>query len=255
MRIRQEQQKKDGDGYMAGHSKWANIRHRKERSDAKRGKIFTKIGREIHVAVRSGGPDPETNSRLGDAVAKAKAANMPGDSIIRSIRRASGEGLSEQYENIVYEGFGPGGVAMILDVMTDNRNRTAADIRHLLDKFGGNLGTTGCVQYLFDRKGVLILEKTDSIVEEALIAAAIEEGADDVTSEEEYYEILSDPAVFPSLRNVLEAGGYTFLEAGVEMVPRVKLSLGEKETASMKKLCDLLEDLDDVQSIYHNWDD
>ncbi|MFO7636889.1 MAG: YebC/PmpR family DNA-binding transcriptional regulator [Clostridia bacterium] len=239
---------------MSGHSKWANIKHRKERSDAKRGKIFTKIGRELYVAVKSGGPDPDTNSRLKDVIAKAKAANMPNDSITRSIKKASGEGSSEQYENIVYEGYGPGGVAVIVEAMTDNRNRTAADVRHLFDKHGGNLGTTGCVSYLFDRKGVLIIEKQEDIDEEALMLASIEAGADDFSAEQEYYEILCEPGIFSQLRETLENKGYALLEAELQMVPRTMTLLTEKEASSMEKLSDLLEDLDDVQSIYHNWE-
>lgn len=239
---------------MAGHSKWANIKHKKERSDAKRGKIFTKIGREIYVAVKQGGPDPEANSKLRDVIAKAKAANMPNDNIARSIKKASGAAAGENYEEMIYEGYGPSGVAVIVESMTDNKNRTAADVRHIFDKFGGNLGTSGCVSYMFDRKGVIIIEKKDSVDEDTVMMAALEAGADDVVTEEEYFEILTAVSDFSTVREELEKAGFEFVEAQLKMVPQTMTTLGEKPAASMEKLIDMLEDHDDVQNIYHNWE-
>jgi len=239
---------------MAGHSKWANIKHKKERSDAKRGKIFTKIGRELYVAVRQGGPDPEGNSKLKDVIAKAKAANMPNDNITRSIKKASGAASGENYDEMVYEGYGPSGVAVIVESMTDNKNRTAADIRHIFDKFGGNLGTSGCVSYMFDRKGVIIIEKKDRLDEDTVMMDALEAGADDVVTEEEYFEILTAVSDFSHVREELEKVGYEFLEAQLQMVPQTMVKLDEKHSSTMEKLIDLLEDDDDVQNIYHNWE-
>ncbi len=239
---------------MAGHSKWANIKHKKEKSDAARGKIFTKIGREIMVAVKAGGPDPASNSRLRDVIAKAKANNVPNDTINKSIKKAAGEGDSENYEQITYEGYGPNGVAVIVEAMTDNRNRTASDVRHYFDKFGGNLGTTGCVSYLFDRKGVLIIEEKESIDTEQLMTDALEGGAEDFEHEDEMYEIICDPAEFSSLREALEQKGYEFLEAEVQMLPQTYVTVEDDKIESMQKLIDNLEDLDDVQNIYHNWE-
>ena len=239
---------------MAGHSKWANIKHKKERSDAKRGKIFTKIGRELYVAVRQGGPDPEGNSKLKDVIAKAKAANMPNDTIARSIKKASGAASGENYDEMIYEGYGPSGVAVIVESMTDNKNRTAADIRHIFDKFGGNLGTSGCVSYMFDRKGIIIIEKKDGLDEDTVMMAALEAGADDVVTEEEYFEILTTVSDFSHVREELENTGYEFLEAQLQMVPQTMVKLDEKHSSTMEKLIDSLEDNDDVQNIYHNWE-
>ncbi|MGI6776603.1 MAG: YebC/PmpR family DNA-binding transcriptional regulator [Acetivibrionales bacterium] len=240
---------------MAGHSKWANIKHKKERSDAKKGKLFTKIGREIAVIVKQGGPDPEANSKLKDVIAKAKAANMPNDSITRSIKKAAGDIDSENYEEIVYEGYGPGGVAVIVEAMTDNRNRTAGDLRHYFDKFGGNLGQTGCVSFMFDRKGVIVIEKSDKISEDELMLDVLEAGAEDISVEEEYYEVLTDPADFSNVREALEAKGYKFESAEIEMVPQTMTKLtDEEQIKQMEKLIDNVEDLDDVQNIFHNWE-
>ncbi|MBN2558219.1 MAG: YebC/PmpR family DNA-binding transcriptional regulator [Clostridia bacterium] len=239
---------------MSGHSKWANIKHRKEQSDAKRGKIFTKIGREIYVAVRSGGPDPEANSKLKDVIAKAKASNMPNDNIARSIKKASGAAAGENYDEIVYEGYGPAGAAVIVETMTDNKNRTAADVRHIFDKYGGNMGTTGCVSYMFDRKGIIIIEKSKEIDEDGLMLKALEAGADDVAVEEEYFEVSTSVGDFSKVREELEKEGYVFVEAQLRMVPQTMIELDEKQKASMEKLIDMLEDNDDVQNIYHNWD-
>lgn len=239
---------------MAGHSKWANIKHKKERSDAKRGKIFTKIGRELYVAVRQGGADPEGNAKLRDVIAKAKAANMPNDNIARSIKKASGAASGENYDEMVYEGYGPSGVAVIVESMTDNKNRTAADIRHIFDKFGGNLGTSGCVSYMFDRKGIIIIEKKEGIDEDTVMMAALEAGADDVVTEDEFYEVVTDVSDFSQVREELENAGYEFLEAQLQMVPQTMVKLDEKHSSTMEKLIDMLEDNDDVQNIYHNWE-
>lgn len=239
---------------MSGHSKWANIKHRKERSDAKKGKMFSKIGRLIAVAVKEGGSDPESNTKLADAVAKAKAANMPNDTIARSIKKASGDLGSANYEEISYEGYGPGGVALIVEIMTDNRNRTAGDIRHLFDKFGGNLGTTGCVSFMFKKKGVIIVDKSDNVDEEELMMQAIESGAEDINTEQEYYEIFTEPGSFSEIRKGLEDKGYNFDSAEIEMVPDTTTKLNEKQAQTMEKLIDALEDHDDVQNIYHNWE-
>jgi len=240
---------------MAGHSKWANIRIKKGKSDAQRGKLFTKLGREIAIAVKQGGANPEANSRLRDAIAKAKASNMPNDTIMRSIKKAAGEGEGENYEEITYEGYGPGGVAVIVEAATDNRNRTAGDIRHYFDKFGGNLGQTGSVSFMFNKKGVILIEKTDKIVEDDLLMEALEAGAQDVTTEEEYYEILTEPGDFSKVREALEAKGYEFAEAEVSMVPTTMTKLTDpKQIEMMQKLIDNLEDMDDVQNVYHNWE-
>lgn len=239
---------------MSGHSKWANIKHKKERSDSSRGKLFTKIGREIMVAVKSGGPDPNTNSRLRDVIAKAKANNVPNDTIAKSIKKASGEGNAENYDQITYEGYGPNGVAVIVETMTDNRNRTASDVRHYFDKFGGNLGTNGCVSYLFDKKGVIVIEDDGTIDADQLMMEALEAGAEDFENEDEMFEITCDPAEFSALREALETKGYNFLQADLQMIPQTYVKIDEDKVASMEKLIDNLDDLDDVQNIYHNWE-
>ncbi|MDQ2086422.1 YebC/PmpR family DNA-binding transcriptional regulator [Herbivorax sp. ANBcel31] len=240
---------------MAGHSKWSNIKHRKEKSDAKKGKEFTKLGREIAIVVRDGGPDPEVNSKLKDVIAKAKSANMPNDTITRSIKKASGDMDGQSYEEIVYEGYGPGGVAVIVETATDNRNRTAADLRHYFDKFGGNLGTNGCVSFMFDKKGLIFIDKSIDKSEDDLMMEVLEAGAEDFISEEDCYEIITDPNDFSSVREVLEKGQYKFLSADVEMLPQNTTKLSdENHIKLMNKLIDNLEDLDDVQKVYHNWE-
>lgn len=240
---------------MSGHSKWNNIRHKKEKTDAQKGKIFTKLGKEIAMAVKAGGPDPNSNSRLKDAIAKAKANNMPNDNIMRSIKKASGDQIDDNYEKIVYEGYGPGGVAVIVETLTDNRNRTAGDIRHLFDKFGGNLGTAGCVSFMFDKRGQIIIEKTENINEDNLMMTALEAGALDVVVEDEYYEIITDPLDFSVVAETLEKEGYKFENAEVAMIPKTTTTLtNEDMIANMEKLIDRLEDHDDVQNIYHNWE-
>ncbi|NLK69276.1 MAG: YebC/PmpR family DNA-binding transcriptional regulator [Clostridiaceae bacterium] len=240
---------------MAGHSKWANIKHKKQRTDAQRGKIFTKIGKEIAVAVRHGGPDPDSNARLKDLIAKAKANNVPNDNIERSIKRASGDIDADNYEEIVYEGYGPGGVAFIVQALTDNRNRTAGDVRHLFDKYGGNLGTSGCVTFMFDQRGQFIIEKTEGFDEDKLMLTALEAGALDVVGEDEYYEVITEPGDFSSVLDALEKEGYKFETAEVAMIPQTTTALKDEEMIeNMEKLIERLEDHDDVQNIYHNWE-
>lgn len=240
---------------MAGHSKWSNIKRRKEKTDAKRGKEFTKLGREIAIAVRSGGPDPEVNSKLRDVIAKAKSANMPNDTIARSIKKASGDMGGESYEEVVYEGYGPGGVAVIVEAATDNRNRTAADVRHYFDKFGGNLGTTGCVSFMFDKKGLILIDKSVGKSEDELMMEALEAGAEDFNVDEEYYEIITDPGDFSNVREALEKSQVEFESADLEMIPQTTTKLtDDKQIELMEKLIDHLEDLDDVQKVYHNWE-
>ncbi|HHV60987.1 MAG TPA: YebC/PmpR family DNA-binding transcriptional regulator [Clostridiaceae bacterium] len=238
---------------MSGHSKWANIKHRKEKSDARKGSVFTKLGRLIAVAVKEGGPDPVSNTKLADAIAKAKSENMPNDTIARSIKKAAGDLDGAVYEEILYEGYGPGGVAIIVEAMTDNRNRTAGDIRHYFDKFGGNLGTSGCVSFMFNKKGVIIIEKTNKVDEDELMMEALELGAEDFNTEDEYFEITTDPADFSKVRQGLENKGYILEQAEISMVPTTYTSLNEEQAQLMEKLIDNLEDHDDVQNVYHNW--
>jgi len=241
---------------MSGHSKWNNIKNKKEKSDAQRGKIFTKLGREILVAVKEGGPDPSANSKLKDVIAKCKANNMPNDNIERSIKKAAGDGNLANYEDVVYEGYGPNGVAIIIEAMTDNRNRTASDVRHILDKFGGNLGATGCVGWMFDKKGVLIIERaTCKMDEEELMMEALEGGADNFESDDEFYEITSTPEDFSNVREFLEGKGIEFVEAEVKMIPQNYMALADEAARKMGLIIEKLEELDDVQEIYHNWDE
>ena len=241
---------------MSGHSKWHNIAAKKGKADAARGKIFTKLGRELLVAVKQGGPDPDGNSSLKAVIAKCKAANMPNDTINNAIKKASGEGSSANYEEIVYEGYGPNGVALIVEASTDNKNRTAADVRHAFDKSGGNLGTTGCVSYMFNKKGVMVIEKENCpIDEEELMMLAIESGAEDFETQEEVYEITTAPNDFTEVSEKLQEAGITFLEASVQMVPSTTVSLDEHGAEKMEKMIERLEDLDDVMNVYHNWEE
>lgn len=240
---------------MSGHSKWANIKRQKGAADAVRAKIFTKLGREIQIAVRIGGADPNANSKLKDIIAKCKANNMPNDNIQRSIKKASGEADGSNYEEITYEGYGPGGVAVICECTTDNRNRTAGDLRHYFDKFGGNLGQSGCVSFMFNKKGVIVIEKDDKVNEEALMMEALDAGAEDFDSDDNCYEIVTDPADFSAVREALEVKGYEFIEAEVSMIPTTTTKLTEPEQIKfMDKLIDALEDLDDVSNVYHSWE-
>ena len=239
---------------MSGHSKWHNIQAKKGKADAARGKIFTKLGRELLIAVKEGGPDPAGNSKLKSVIAKCKAANMPNDTINNAIKKASSS--NENYEEITYEGYGPNGVAVIVEASTDNKNRTAADVRHVFDKAGGNLGTTGCVSYMFNKKGVIVIEKeTANMDEEELMMLALESGAEDFESSEEVYEITTDPADFSTVSEKLEEAGLNFLEAEVQMVPTTTVKLDEKGVERMERLIERLEDLDDVANIYHNWEE
>ena len=241
---------------MSGHSKWHNIQAKKGKADAARGKIFTKLGRELLIAVKQGGADSAGNSKLKDVIAKCKAANMPNDTINNAIKRAAGAGNNENYEEIVYEGYGPNGVAIIVEASTDNKNRTAADVRHAFDKSGGNLGTTGCVSYMFNKKGVIVVEKENcKMDEDELMMLALEAGAEDFQSLDEVYEITTEPADFSGVREKLEEAGLEFLEASVQMVPTTTVSLDEKGVEKMQRLLDRLDDLDDVSNVYHNWEE
>ncbi len=240
---------------MSGHSKWNNIKRKKEKADGAKAKIFTKIGRELTVAVKEGGSaDPNANSRLKDCIAKAKAANVPNDNIERIIKRAAGDGAADNYEDIRYEGYGPCGVAVIVETLTDNRNRTAADVRHAFDKYGGNLGTTGCVSFMFKQKGVIVVER-EELEEEDVMFAALEAGASDFSADEDVFEIVTEPADFSAVREELEKQGYTFVSAELEMVPDTTVSIDDPEVVvKMQKMLELLEDNDDVQNVWHNWD-
>lgn len=241
---------------MSGHSKWHNIQAKKGKADAARGKVFTKLGRELLIAVKQGGPDPAGNSKLKDVIAKCKAANMPNDTINSAIKRASGAGNNESYEEIVYEGYGPNGVAVIVNATTDNRNRTAADVRHVFDKAGGSLGTSGCVSYMFNRKGVIVIEKESTDMgEDDLMMLALDAGAEDFASEEEYFEITTEPETFSEVRENLEKEGLEFVEAEIRMVPTTYVALDEKGAEKMERLIDRLEELDDVSEVFHNWEE
>ena len=240
---------------MSGHSKWHNIQKTKGAADAKRSAAFTKIAKEIIVAVKTGGSgDPNNNSRLATVIAKAKAANMPNDNIKRTIEKALGAGNTDNYESVVYEGYGPAGVAVIVEALTDNRNRTAPEVRHLLDKYGKGLGATGCVSWSFDNKGVIVIEAED-LDEDTVMMDALDAGADDMQADDEVFEVYTDPDAFNDVVTALEGKGYTFLEAGVQMVPQNYIKLtDEEDIKNMTKLIDLLEDNDDVQNVYHNWE-
>ncbi len=239
---------------MSGHSKWANIKRRKEAVDGKKGKIFSRLGKEITVAVKNGGPDLNVNSKLRDILVKAKAVNMPNDNIQRCIQKAAGSADSANYEEITYEGYGTNGVAVIVEVMTDNKNRAAADIRCIFDRSGGKMGNSGCVGYLFSKKGVLVIENTESVNEESLMNDALEAGADDFIAEEEYFEVTTDPADFSVVLEGLEAKGYKFMEAEIKMVPSTTTELSEEQEARFQNMLDKFDDNDDVQAVWHNAD-
>lgn len=241
---------------MSGHSKFSNIKHRKERQDAKKGKVFTKIGREIAVAVKEGGSDPSLNSKLRDIVAKAKASNMPNDTITRSIKKAAGELGDINYEHITYEGYGPSGIAVIVECLTENKNRTAANVRHAFSKNGGNLGTTGCVSFMFDKKGQIIIERTEDIDEDELMMVAIDAGAEDFVTGIDYYEIITTPEEFGAVNKVVEDSGYKSLSAEITMIPQTTSNLtDEADVSKMENLIDTLEEDDDVQNVWHNFDE
>ena len=239
---------------MSGHSKWSTIKHKKEKADIKRGKIFTKIGRELAVAVKLGGPDPNNNSKLKDVIDKAKANNMPNDNIMRSIKKASGDLGSVNYEDLTYEGYGSNGVAIIIEALTDNKNRTAGEVRHILDKNGGSLGTTGCVNWMFEKKGQIIIEKAAvTLDEDTIIMEALEAGALDIlTDDEEVYEILTDPAELNSVKEYLTDKGIKIEQAEVQLIPNNTIEVDEETEDKIVKLLDMLEDNDDVQDVYHN---
>lgn len=239
---------------MSGHSKWNNIKNKKEKTDAQRAKVFTKVGKEISIAVREGGPDPASNSKLRDLIQRAKTLNVPNDNIERIIKKASGaDGVV--YEEIVYEGYGPSGVAVIVEAATDNRNRTGGDIRHFFDKYGGNLGQTGCVSYMFEDKGVIIVLRDDKIDEDALMEAALEAGAGDFSADEDAFEISCECDDLNTVREALEAAGYNVESAEEDRIPTSYITLeSEDDIKNMNLLLEHLEDSDDVQEVYHNWE-
>lgn len=242
---------------MSGHSKFANIKHKKEKNDAAKGKIFTKLGREIAVAVKEGGPDPNVNSRLKDVIAKAKANNMPNDTIERSIKKAAGDMNAVNYESVTYEGYGPNGTAIIVEALTDNKNRTAANIRSAFSKGNGNVGTPGCVSFMFERKGQIIIDKEEcDMKSDDLMMLALDAGAEDFKEEEDSYEIITDPDSFSAVREKLENEGVPMVEAEVTMIPLTWVELtDEQDIRNMRRILELLEDDDDVQEVYHNWDE
>jgi len=242
---------------MSGHSKFANIKHKKEKNDAKKGKIFTVIGREIVMAVKAGGPDPANNSKLRDVIAKAKANNMPNDTIDRGIKKAAGADSADSYEKAVYEGYGPNGVAIIVETLTDNKNRTAGNVRNAFTKGNGSIGTQGCVSFMFDKKGQIIVDKEECDMEaDDLMMTALDAGAEDFSEEEDSFEILTDPDNFEEVRKALEDAGIPMISAEVTMIPQNYVTLTD-ETAvkNLQRTLDLLEDDDDVQAVYHNWDE
>ncbi len=236
---------------MSGHSKWANIKNRKAKGDAQRANAFTKIGREIAIAVKQGGPNPDSNSRLRDAIANAKASNMPNDNIKRSIDKASGALSSVNYEEITYEGYGAGGVAMIVETLTDNKTRTVGDLRHYFDKHGGALGTSGCVSFMFNKKGVIIIDG-DKLDEDDFMMMAIDAGADDVVSGDGVFEVYTLPNDFSAVREALEKKGLTILSSGIEMLPVNTVTPDADTAAKIIKLINIIEDNDDVQKVFHN---
>ena len=242
---------------MSGHSKFANIKHKKERNDAAKGKIFTVIGRELAVAVKEGGPDPANNSKLRDVIAKAKANNMPNDTIDRGIKKAAGDAASVNYETLTYEGYGPSGVAIIVDTLTDNKNRTAANVRSAFTKGGGNVGTPGSVSYMFDKKGQIIIDKEECEMDaDELMMAALDAGAEDFSEEEDSFEIITDPDSFSEVRQALEDAGIEMASAEVTMIPQTYVELtDEQDLYCINKILDLLDADDDVQQVYHNWEE
>ena len=242
---------------MSGHSKFVNIKHKKEKNDAAKGKIFTIIGREIAVAVKEGGPDPANNSRLRDVIAKAKSNNMPNDTIERGIKKAAGDANSVNYEVVTYEGYGPNGVAIIVDALTDNKNRTASNVRNAFTKGNGSVGTQGCVSYMFDKKGQIIIDKEEYETDaDELMMTALDAGAEDFSEEEDSYEILTAPEDFSAVRLALEEAGIPMASAEVTMIPQTWVELtDETDIKNIQKTLDLLDEDDDVQEVYHNWDE
>ena len=242
---------------MSGHSKFANIKHKKERNDAAKGKVFTVIGRELAVAVKEGGPDPANNSRLRDVIAKAKANNMPNDTIDRGIKKAAGDAASVNYETITYEGYGPNGVAIIVDTLTDNKNRTAANVKNAFTKGGGNVGTPGCVSFMFDKKGQIIIDKEDCEMDaDELMMIVLDAGAEDFSEEEDSFEVLTGTEEFSGVREALEAAKVPMIQADITMIPQTWVELTDEESLKkMNRILDLLDAEDDVQATYHNWDE
>ncbi len=242
---------------MSGHSKFANIKHKKERNDSVKGKIFTKLGRELAVAVKEGGPDPNSNSRLKDVVAKAKSNNMPNDTIDRSIKKAAGDANAVNYEFVTYEGYGPNGTAIIVEALTDNKNRTASNVRNAFTKGNGNIGTPGCVSFMFDKKGQIIIDKEECDREaDELMMIALDAGAEDFAEEDDSFEILTDPDSFSAVRESLENEGIPMAQADVTMLPQTWVELtGEQDIKMMNRILDLLDEDDDVQEVYHNWEE
>ena len=242
---------------MSGHSKFANIKHKKEKNDAAKGKIFTRIGREIAVAVKEGGADVNNNSKLKDIVAKAKANNMPNDTIERSIKKAAGDAGSVNYEEVTYEGYGPSGTAIIVEALTDNRNRTAANVRAAFSKGQGNVGTTGCVSFMFTTRGQIIVDREECEMDaDELMMAALDAGAEDFNEEEDSFEILTDPDDFSAVREALEEQGVPMLSAEVTRLPETYVTLtSEQDIKNMNRILDFLDEDDDVQEVYHNWDE
>ena len=236
---------------MSGHSKWHNIQAKKGKADAKRGKIFTKIGKELVLAIKNGGPNPDNNAKLRDVIAKAKAANMPNDNINRAIKKAEGDMNSVNYESIVYEGYGPSGVAVIVETLTDNKNRSAGNVRSAFTKGGGNMGNTGCVGFMFQEKGEIVIEKEDRD-EDEMMMLALDAGAEDFASEEEVFVVTTTPEDFGTVREALEAEGIEFLEAAVKMIPDTYTEINEDDAKKFQKMLDLLEEDDDVTDVYHN---
>ncbi len=240
---------------MSGHSKWNNIKRTKEKTDAQRGKIFTKIGRELAVIVKQGGSDPNTNSKLKDAIAKARSNNMPNDSIERAIKKAAGELGGVNYESITYEGYGVGGSAVIVECLTDNKNRTAGDVRHAFDKHGGSLGSTGCVSYLFNQKGQLVIEKDAKCDVDMVMLDGIDCGADDVVECDDVIEVYTKPSDYGMVKDLMEQKGYKFLSSEVALLPDMYIDLDDAKREQFQKMLDALNDLDDVQEVYHNVND
>ena len=245
---------------MSGHSKWSTIKRKKEKTDNARAKVFTKIGRELAVAIREGGPDPDNNSKLKDVIAKAKAANIPNDNIERAIKKAAGEDSSKEYIENVYEGYGPNGIAVIVETLTDNKNRTAGDVRHYFDKYGGNLGQSGCVSFMFERCGVILIDREDEdenvVDEDTLMEAALEAGAEDfLTDDDTFFEIRTAIPDLGAVRDSLEAAGYKFSTAEIQYVPSTYVKLTDEDALkNMAKMIEMFEDNDDVQNVWHNWE-
>ncbi|MBL4938090.1 YebC/PmpR family DNA-binding transcriptional regulator [Clostridium sp. YIM B02515] len=236
---------------MSGHSKWHNIQAKKGKADAKRGKIFTKIGKELIMAARNGS-SPDTNAKLRDVIAKAKANNMPQDTITRAIKKGAGELAGVNYEEIVYEGYAPGGVAVIVNVVTDNKNRSAGNVRHAYTKYGGNMGSSGCVSFMFQKKGELVIEKTDELDEDEVMMMALDAGAEDFASEDEVFVVTTTPEDFGTVREALESNGIEFLEADIKLIPDMYTAVDEETAVKIQKMLDALEEDDDVQDVYHN---